>query len=74
MRMFLNAIWRNFIFFRGSQALTTAIFKMFIRGFTKIRTKWGSEMYLQGVIICKTAGVGNNKAKAKQKPRDLDTL
>ena len=31
-------------------------------------------MYLQGVIICKTAGAGNNKAKAKQKPRDLDTL
>lgn len=27
-------------------------------------------MYLQGVIICKTAGAGNNKAKAKQKPRD----
>lgn len=31
-------------------------------------------MYLQGVIICKTAGARNNKAKAKQKPRDLDTL
>ena len=31
-------------------------------------------MYLQGVIICKTAGAQNNEAKAKQKPRDLDTL
>lgn len=31
-------------------------------------------MYLQGVIICKTAGAQNNEAKTKQKPRDLDTL
>lgn len=31
-------------------------------------------MYLQAVIIYKTAGPENIKAKAKQKPRDLDTL
>lgn len=31
-------------------------------------------MYLQGVIIRKTAGAVNNKAKAKQKSRDLDIL
>lgn len=31
-------------------------------------------MYLLEVIICKTAGEENNKAKAKQKPRDHDTL
>lgn len=31
-------------------------------------------MYLQGIIIYKTAGAQNNEAKAKQKPRDLDTL
>ena len=31
-------------------------------------------MYLQGVIICKTAGAQNNEGKTKQKPRDLDTL
>lgn len=31
-------------------------------------------MYLQGVIICKTAGAQNNEGKTKQKPRDVDTL
>lgn len=31
-------------------------------------------MHLQGVIICKTAGAPDNEAKAKQKPRDLNTL
>ena len=30
-------------------------------------------MYLQGVIICKTAGAQNTEGKTKQKPRDLDT-
>ena len=44
---------------------------VFISLFTKIRTKWGlGKTYLQGIIIPKIAGAENNKAGAKQKPRN----
>lgn len=44
---------------------------VFISSFTKIRTKWGQgKLYLQGIIILRIAGVENNKAGAKQSPRN----
>lgn len=47
---------------------------MFISSLTKVRTNWGSENVSTEVIICKTAEDENNKARAMQKSRDLNTL
>lgn len=71
MRIFSNA--KETSYSPGKVRLITAIFKMFISSLTKVRTKWGSENVSTGVIICKTAE-DENKARAMQKFRDLNTL
>lgn len=47
---------------------------MFIEALLRLELSRDQKMYLQGVIICKTAGAQNNEGKTKQKPRDVDTL